>query len=308
MGKQYIEALKSRNVHFMVFSEYDAMQIMHYKFSYYTLIDYYPVFETYHARKKSGLFIDLDFAQLYYLANIDLQLRKMVMATCLDVEACLKSRLVFEIDSCCGGEFFFSQYYAKDRDYLDKVFSPEATDNMKNGRIKPIIEQISFYEFIKNAQFGTLERIAHAFYKDYAVVLYGSKYAPFEVHLSGIRKLRNIVAHNNSLLGSINQCQGWNDVKLLAILGKEGIGHRSLKRNMSRAVICNVCELLYEYNTLCGNAVSLKKSIEEFDKLYCRPYHDFFSKVDALSSTYSFMKKAVPILLNEDLTNRLNRI
>lgn len=293
----YIDALKKRNVTFERINEYNAMSIMQKRYSFYKLSDFFPVFETYRSGPQKGQFVDLDFAQLVLLADIDLSLSKIVMDICLEVEICLKTKLIYEAESYCDSDSFFSEYYAMDREYLDRTFSPGNLDITKDEVDSNLLDRMTFYEFVSNTQFGTLERVLHAFYKKYAPVIYDAKFAPFECHLSGIRKLRNIVAHNNSLLNRLPIRQESLSLKLLAMLGKEGIAHRTLKTNMERAIISDACGLLYVYHSLCDNTSSLRDALEQFDQSCCQPCKELYGKVDILVSSYTFMKKAIPIIL-----------
>ena len=296
----YISSLKNKNVTFRQVSEYDAMRVMHYRFPYNKLEEFFPLFETYNKGERSGQFINLDFSQLYHLAEIELFLCQLILDICLEIEISLKARLISEATLCGDSEEFFQAYISSDQEYINKAFSPGNYDIANSNGRTIDLAQMSFSEFVMNAQFGTLERVIHAFYKKHAPDIYSSPAAPFEGHLGSIRRLRNITAHNNPLLGRLLLQQEHLDLKLLALLGKEGISHRTLKTNMGRAIISDVCGLLYEYTNLCCNTTSLKDKMIKFSLEYCEPNCSLYEKADVLASSYRFMKKAVPIILKSN--------
>ena len=124
--------------------------------------------------------------------------------------------------------------------------------------------------------------------------MYGVDFLPFEAHLSSVRRIRNIVAHNNSILNKLAIQTDYYDLKMLAFLGQQGIKNRTLHTNMSKLMISDLCGFFDIYFNLI-NKRSTVELLEDFDKNCIQEYKHFFINHDLLESSYNFLKNAIII-------------
>lgn len=290
----YLCEFKKNNIKFNIVHEADALDIMRNDFSFYKIWSYTSLFEKYRSGDNCGLFVNLDFGQLYYLAKIDSELSCILMCMCLDVEEKLKTKLIFDAEKICDTNSLLIEYYNNDRKYLEHNYTADNNDTINNKNIIGTITQMSFAEFLDVAQFGTLERLIHYFYRKYAFDMYGVDFLPFEAHLSSVRRIRNIVAHNNSILNKLAIQTDYYDLKMLAFLGQQGIKNRTLHTNMSKLMISDLCGFFDIYFNLI-NKRSTVELLEDFDKNCIQEYKHFFINHDLLESSYNFLKNAIII-------------
>ncbi len=298
----YIDELKKKNITFHILNESDALTIIQEKYSYYKLLSYSCLFEKYRNGEKQGLFVNLDFSQLYYLAEIDSYLSSILMYMCLEIEERLKAKLIFDAESICDTNYLLSEYYDSDREYLESTYIPDNNDSIKCKKIFDIATQMTFNEFLDIAQFGTIERIIHYFYKKHAKSIYGSDFASFETHLSSVRRIRNIVAHNNSILNKLTIKTDYQDFKMLSFLGNRGIKNRTLQTNMSKFIISDLCGFFDVYFDLVNNE-NLLKILKNFNNDYCENYKESFASNDLLKTSYIFIKSVLRIYFKKHKKN-----
>lgn len=291
----YIYNLKELNISFKNIDELEAISIMKNKFSYYKLISYTCLFEKYNNGEKKGMFVNLDFSQLYFLAEIDSILSYILMSMCLEIEKNLKAKIISDVESVCKSNVLFDEYYNSDFEYLESNYTLDMNDTIKRDRVLP--KDMSLVEFLDVAQFGTIERFVHFFYNKHALNIYNSHLAPFESRLSSVRRIRNIVAHNNSIINKLTIKTEYKDYKMLSFLGKQGIKNRTLQTNMSKLIISDLCCFFDVYFNL-ANDQTINNILCSFDEKYGEKVKNSFSNNDLINTSYSFIKKVLIIYLN----------
>lgn len=288
----YIYQFQNHNIEFNIISKKEAIDIMCNEFTFHKLLSYTSLFEKYNSGEKSGLFVSLDFGQLYYLAEIDLKLSQILMCMCLEIDEKLKTKLVFDAERICDTNSLMMEYYNSDREYLERAYVSDKNDAVNYSLGSKT--EMSFVDFLSVVQFGTLERMIHFFYKKYAFNMYSINVMPFETHLSSVRRIRNIVAHNNSILNKLGIKTDYLDLKMRSFLGKQGIKNRTLQTNMSRLIISDLCGLFDVYFNLVGNKNSLEM-LNSFNAEYIQKYKKYFTNNDILKSSYKFLEKVIVI-------------
>ena len=300
MTVNYIDLLKNDNITFDIIIPNEALHIIKNKYPYYKLLNFTSVFQKYVKGDKAGKVVHADFAHLYYLAEIDFRLSQILMDLCLEIETHLKARLVYDADSVCNTKTLFKEYYNSDSEYLNKTYTVENIDVLKFGNASKSLCEMELSEFLNIAQFGTLERIIHFFYSKYSTLLYESEYMSFEQYLGAVRRIRNLVAHNNSIIDKIPIKAEQSNTKMTAFLGRYGIAHKTLITNMSKPIIRDLCGLFFVYFKANKCSENFLSNIKDFDTNYCQNYKKYFEKNDLLISSYRFMKEVIQIFVKNN--------
>lgn len=287
----FIYSLKEQNIKFQTISEQEAEDIIRSEYSYHKLLSYACLFEKYTKNViKKGQFVNLDFSQLYYLAEIDSRFSHILMSMCLEIEEKIKTKFIFEAGEKCDTKVLLSEYYSSDHEYLDATYALSYDDVVVYKRDCNDLLSMTLDEFLGISQFGTLERLICFFYKEYEHCIHKSALKAFETRLSSIRRIRNIVAHNNSILNKLTVKTEYQDLKMLSFLGKHGIKNRTLKTNMSRQIISDLCGVIDVYFELVNND-TLIKELKNFDVEYCQKWGESFSNNDILKTAYTFLRE-----------------
>ncbi len=295
-----IDIMLEKNITFNLIDKHKAERIMQNEYAYYMLMKLSSVFEK---KKKSNeeKFINLDFGQLYYLAKIDSQLSQILMGLCLKIEKSLKTRLIYDAEKVCNTEMLMNEYYSNESDHLNKTYTSNNIEIIKNENFAEEIKNMNFYQFLDVVQFGTLEKFVHFFYKKFSMQIYKKEFPSFETRLYAVRRIRNIVAHNNSIIAKLQEKTEYKNLKISAMLGNNGIKNKTLKTNMSKAVISDLCDLLYVYYELVDDGGELLYTFVDFDNNYIKKYKDIFCKNDLLRTVYAFLKNVIEIFSQKKL-------
>lgn len=301
----YISEMKALHIRFDIITEQKAAQIMQTEYSYYQLMEYSQLFEQYEKTSQKGMFIHLDFAQLYFLAVIDDSVRLLILNQFLDLERMLKLYLInfFNQDqalSLCP----VKEYYEQDQAYIINVYTDSRNDTVHAKYPYLSLSEMSISQFLDIIQFGTLERFFTFCMNHYFSFPAEGKNTLKECLLS-VRHLRNASAHNNAILSNLknritddNNHYAASEVK--NFLKSSGINQKTLSTNMTRTVTRDFCNFFYLYNTFATHP-SIKSTCARwsvfFQNVYLQ-YGTYFSKNELLISAFTFMQKVNTIYLD----------
>lgn len=280
----YINELKNKGISFNFISESRADEIMSSEYSYYKLIEYSDIFDRYVKGENKGYFINLDFYQLYILAKIDQKLSSVIMQQCMEIEQRLKTILLSDIDS--SNIFSLDEYIKSDSEYIYKIYSRDNFPIIENKYQSDSVDNLKTNEFLDVAQFGTLERII-AFYnqKCYDNNMESPLYYA-EVLIESVKRLRNMAAHNCSIISQLNQTHEYNYNFIASFLGNNGINKKNLKTNISKTVMFDFSNLMHMYYCL-----GLNHGFEELQSLLnnaVNKYAHMFYKNSTIVSAVKF--------------------
>ncbi len=296
---QDILEMKLQNVRFEKINEETAKKIFNEKYSFDELIQYGVLFEKYNREDKKNQFVNLDFAQLYFLAELDSKICKVLMAMALEIEAKIKHKIIVDFKN--DAEPLLIEYYNIDHEYLETIYDPEFHNDLRaylNEGQK--LFDLSMFQFLQVIGFGTLERFIGFLYskKDYEHLLSNWKFDLYDI--VSVRRIRNIVAHNGSIMCKLIERADKKNLKNLAILGKNGIKHKTLTTNMSREIINELVGFFKVYFSLCEKAFYAK----QFELLLSESKNDFnvlFEKNGLLISSRDFVYKVFYLFMHKTI-------
>lgn len=282
--------LEEQNIKFNSINEEEALRIMKEEYPLSRLLELSSIFEKYNSTDKHGMFVNLEFAQLYYLAQIDEELAIQLMRICLEIEARLKTILINDINKLGVADEFLQSYIENDYVFLSRDFKEEADDyiNYRRG----FSDNYSFESFLYSLPYGVLERIFNSFYKKYAIVLRRKNLTSFSSFLNSVHQVRNCVAHNGSIISKLNIIRGQYNPQVSVYLREHGIGERTLKTNLSKTIIFDICNVLHLYcliepqDHIDRNVKKLKTFINESRK----KYKTAFSGNQSIISAFRFFR------------------
>lgn len=298
-----IEELRQRNIGFSILGEAEAARVMETEYGPRTLLSYVPLFPCYETGERQGQAIGVDCAYLYDLADLDAELRKLVMAACLDVEQSLRAVFLADCRRAGAEGTLVRAYVSSDAKYLHAAYVPDNVDILAEERFSGVpIEDLPLSEFLEILQFGSFQRLLRFFYGTFAPALYGRPAAPFERELDALRHLRNAAAHNTGLISRLGQAEPFRqNLRLLSVLGRRGIRHKTLTTNMAKPVIHDLMSLLWLYRSLLppSRRERLRRQFSAFLEERCTAHGAYYEKSPTLLSAYRFLCQGVPALLWE---------
>ncbi|MCH5165038.1 MAG: Abi family protein [Clostridiales bacterium] len=287
-----IEYLKKLNVKFNIIDEKEAANLISSEYPLNRLIEFASIFEQYKMTDKQGQFVNLEFAQLYYLTKIDERLRHILMKMCLEIEQKIKYILISDSIKLKVARTFLTEYIRSDYDYLYRHYSKELDLFISGDENVYTLDK-----FLDIITFGTFVKLVRAFYQQYAQEIYHKKHASFEQYLSSVHHIRNKAAHNVTLLSELNEKRGLLNPQVSEYLAKHGINSKTLKTNLSRTIVFDITSVMHLYCNLLS-----REQIKQNNKVWrkfvfkeCRSYKKLFQKNEILKSAYRFSQKVVRI-------------
>jgi len=291
--KNIIEEFKKSNISFDITTTDEAVKVLKNEFSAHRLLDVSVIFDKYKTGVNAGKFVKLDFGDLYSLAALDFKFSQLLMYICLEIEKSLKTILTYNVRQRYDTQSFLIEYYNIDKEHIDRFYAKDNLDVLKLTDEVFNIETIEFENFLELVQFGTLERIIHYYCKS-ADNKEKNDILQVETELYSIRRIRNMVAHGNCLLSKIYIPNDYKNLKLATLLGKHGIKNRNLTCNLSKAIVSDICNLLYVYFVIVPNAEVNK--FEEFDLYYNQRATSLIKQNSLINSIYPFFVNTINIL------------
>ena len=303
----YIEQLKQQNITFRLINEAEAKLIMQKKWPIYRLLNLSTCFEKYQKTSLKGKFVSLDFSQLYTLAEIDAALSRLIMCMCSDIECNAKARLIYSVDHSITSEVFLEAFWDKYPDEANHSFNTNSShyySNYCNSKTNFIENNsLSLITYLENINFGTLIMLISFFNSEYDDKIWSSQQTLYEEQFLSVKRIRNIVAHQNSILSKLHIPAPHANLFMRAYLGNCGIRSTTLRTNMSKAIICDLVNLIYLYFAIIPDVEKCYQNLLKFDEAYCQKNWELISSNAQLHSVYLFLKEIIRCFYKKGLTN-----
>ena len=113
------------SVEFKHMTEADAKDYLHKNNNYFKLTSYRKNYTKYTTGAYLGMYEHLDFAYLVELARIDVSLRQVILAMCLDIEHFLKVQLISAIEQASNEDG-----YSIIQEYIFDTITPSRLSTM----------------------------------------------------------------------------------------------------------------------------------------------------------------------------------
>lgn len=239
----------------VLFQLMDEEQAVHYLTSSTNFFKINTYKKNYAARRSDGrtVYEHLEFAYLRELDTLDRSLRRVCSAMCLDVEHCIKVRLLrlaHEVEGEDGYHLVraFSESLGNGRRSLEN----EIERNCENPYCAAVTakydaDDLPLWAFVEVIPFGRLLRL----YQFAAQQWQLEKDARLAELLELVRDLRNAVAHNNCLLCDLTSKRASEafylapPAPLVQALMELGVSREKARLRLSNPRIAQITALLY---------------------------------------------------------------
>lgn len=224
---------------------------------------------------NNGRYFHLSFDTLVDLSNIDMALRYLLVHFCLDIEHCVKTKLLNEItfQTTDDGYSFLAKYISSNdnptklkQKILQQIKRTNATLYNKHNQQPPL------WVVMECCEFGVLESIL-AFYlssnpKSTLKKLNVNRISPRDKNitlLSYVRNIRNKAAHNSVILNSITNKSGIAlDLKrpnslALELASNANISKTIRRKKLNISTIHDITTTLAIYSRFVGSKSMKKK-------------------------------------------------
>ncbi len=301
---EQIEDLKSKNIKFEIYTVEEAKKYLYYNNYYFKVKSYARDFSQYSCVEKNNQYINLDFAYLVELSELDMYFRRLIVRLSLEIEHVIKVRFMKDIINNPNedGYNIVKKYVDSDYSVLLELYSHNDKSATKGliEKIKANEDEIPIWKFIEVLSFGRFIELYNLYYGIYGGHSYSS-------YLGNVKFLRNAAAHNNCLLNSLRKPYSIKISKckdIMDTLAKSKKFETSYKDKMENKIIHDFVVLLFVYYDLMStprNRDMRDRGMYDVRKLFFETMirnKEYFIKNNVLVSDYKFICKVIEYLEN----------
>ena len=312
---ELIAYMLDKGIKFKHMSQRDAKEYLHKNNNYFKLTSYRKNYIKYTTGPNIGQYEQLDFAYLVELARIDVLLRQVILAMCLDIEHFLKVQLIRAIEQDPdedGYSIVLDYIFDNDNKALierakntsPRVHAIVKLDQNKNnpycgGLISKYNDEMPVWAFVEIISFGDLLRFI-----EYVSQKIGWN-LPVDIKtLDRVRQIRNAAAHNNCIINDLTptfkigtknpDCH--EPVYITQFVRNAKVNKHTMQKKLSNRRFSQIIHLFYAYNIIVTSENSRKQRFNDLKDLVNNrmPENDnFFTSNPLLISTYNVLSSIV---------------
>lgn len=281
---ELVNHMKLKGIKFEITSEKRAKEILENEAYYFKLASY----RNNYGKKDNGEYINLEFAYLKELFDIDNELKAVILQMSLDIEQSIKIALLNDI---------VNNFRDKDYDIV-KDFEKEYSNSynyillrQKNPYSEQLIDKYSkklpIWVFLEIISFGDTLKLYTLYCKKYKNLKHSKL-------LYSIRDLRNAAAHNNSLIYKLTKGEKNLANTEVGIYVSNLKISRDVRRNkLSNKFFADFATLLFAYKVFIKNEDLKNQRKEELAEIFSvriLKNRHYFVNNSLLVSAYKFCK------------------
>lgn len=303
-------------------SKDDAKKYLGYNTYYFKLKAYENLYSN---DNRDHKYQNLEFEYLRELSKLDMHLRKLIMAMCLDIEHIIKTRLIYDCSTnkkTDGYDFvteFLNGNYLCKKGVLDIAkgtsISAELAKNYRTSN-ESDLKPIPIWTIVELLPFGRFIELYEYYYQKYK-----DRNHEYTRYLGAIKFLRNAAAHSNCLIYNLKKRQKFSPTRevMQTLSRAKNIQDSTRINQMQIPVIHDFVTLLFVYNDLLDNPYNARmknKRMLEVNQLFrasdgrIKVHAEYFSDNMTLMNSYKFIVEVLKYLENESNKpkNKRNRL
>ncbi|RGU84667.1 Abi family protein [Ruminococcus bromii] len=315
-SQELVNKMKNeKGIRFKHISEQDAIIFLSERNNYFRIASYRKNYDKHISGVNIGKYIDLDFAYLSELATIDMHLRLLVIKMCLDIEHCLKVKLLSAItaNSTEDGYDIVRVFLKKNhfvlRDIYHKRKSTYVEELIRHYFKFDTISEDSQLDYINGDDincpvwafmeiigFGEFLRFYDFYYSEYPdknnKITNGT--------LNAVKSLRNACAHNNCVIYNLRKAGTHPTREVTQFIGNiKTISQEERKTNLKSRPVFEITSLLCLYDKVAFDTIKLHryKELNTLVNERMLKHKNYFKNQPIICSAYNFLKKTVDFLL-----------
>lgn len=271
--EQQLVHLKAKGVTFDLCNEEEAATYLSDKCQFFRVIAYRKLFDKHVGGEHDGQYINLDFAQLRYLAGLDRQFRDVMLAMSLDIEHFAKARLLHELtlhadeDGYSVVADYREELKSSGRMYMENELRARKGDDYCGDIIQKYAGGMPLWALLEVVSFGTLIGMMK-----FCADRWGDPDLK-ELHyqLKRVKSIRNATGHSSCFLNDIgDKKQG--SIRVPSVISRElsqmGLPKKLRARKLRNARMQQVVSLLYLYSVLVPDGGSRTRALAALRKFY----------------------------------------
>ena len=288
-----IKDMKEAGITFDIASEADARRYLEHSTYYFRIKAYAKNYDKYSETLKKGQYINLDFAYLLDLSQIDTMLRKLIMEMLLDLEHYLKVKMLADFQMVDEDGYDIVHELFKMQPSIKNSIDERINNSLCSDLIKKYNDDWSIWNIVEVLSLGQFTHLYGLFYlrnnfKDSHVNL-----------LLPVGKIRNAAAHGNCLINHFRppfsavispSYELRNE-----IMQQTDVTKVTLDKRLSHPAIHDFAALLYLYSRVVPLSVRMAScgSMKALFNTRMLEHSEYYEKNEVLKACYDFTKKIV---------------
>lgn len=287
-----VDHMESKGIGFNIENKEVAKRFLSSNNYYLKLASYRTNYKKHNCGKNQGKYINLEFAYLRELSNIDRSLRYIIIQMALDIEHFLKVKLLNEIENNPeeDGYHIVQQFIAQDPDlHTLKTIQKHKSSDYCKGLIEKYYPYFPAWVFVELISFGELAHFCEFYYNKYGVKIAD------RILLNSVRDIRNASAHSNCLINRLSPgCNKPHNSVVDRVKTISSISESSRDKKLSNKFLYDFTCLLFAYDEIVTSDLAKNKRQHDlqqiFDERMLR-HKDWFISNNLITSSYEFAKK-----------------
>ena len=289
-----IKYMKEAGITFDIISENEASRYLDEHTYYFRIKSYAKNYEKYLSTEKQGQYINLDFAYLVDLSEIDFMLRELILKMTLTLEHYLKVKLLSDFNASHeDGYDIIQDLFNMQPELKTKIEEEKVNTSTSNELILKYKDNWAIWNIVEVISLGSFSELYNLFYtRNKSSTSYFNMLHP-------VRMLRNAVAHNNCLINRLRPPYSREITPNFELRGEMlnqiSISKKSLDNKFSHPALYDISALLFLYSRIVPSIVQNRIYEELLDLFNNRMVKnkEFYSKNSTIVSSYDFMKKII---------------
>ena len=293
---EQISHLKEKGVPFESCTEEEAIEYLAGRCRFFKVTAYRKLFDKRVGGEKDGQYVDLDFAQLKYLASLDRRLRDALLPMTLDVEHFAAARLLNATENNGEDGYAVMRDYmeavpANRRKYIENELEIRSSDAYCGAIIRKYREDMPIWAFVEVVSLetfiGLCKFCADRWGDD---ELLASHYL-----LKKAKSIRNASAHSQYILNDLSEGGPSERVSpaVARAVAECGIGKRLRSKKMRNPRMAQIATLFCQYSRIVpsgSTAADRKDTLSEFFR-YCDENAHVLPESNPAVSSITFLRR-----------------
>jgi len=295
-----IKDMKEAGITFDIMSESDAKRFLDEHTYYFRIKSYAKNYEKYISTEKQGQYINLDFAYLVDLSDIDSLLRELILKMTLTLEHYLKVKLLSDFNmSHEDGYEIVQDLFNMQPELKHKIEEEKINTSTSNELITKYKDSWAIWNIVEVISLGTLSELYALFYTQ-------NKFADSHPNLlQPIRMIRNAVAHNNCLINRLRPPYSRSitpsyDLRV-ELMQEVKLSKKVIDNKLFHPLIHDFSTLMYLFSRIVPES-SRKKTYIEINNLFntrMLQNKGFYNKNNVIKSSYDVLSQIVNYYIGE---------
>ena len=290
---EQIKDMLDAGIAFDIYAESNAKRYLEYNTYYFKLKAYAKNYDKYINTNKKGQYINLDFAYLMDLYEIDTQLKKIILIMVVELEHFLKVKMLADFQKVDEDGYEIIQELFNMQPNLKEEIEQKINSSTCNEIISKYKDAWAIWNIVEVMTLGQFINLYGLFYaRNKFIDNYTNMLLP-------IKMIRNAAAHGNCLINRLRSPYSRSIVpnyELKYELSQNvKISHKTLEKKLAHPAIHDFTVLLYLYSLIVPKTILEVTSLglKDLFNNRMRKNANYYTKNQVILSSYDFVSKIV---------------